>query len=130
MTEKLNPTSKKHMVRFGIYMVIYVFAIMGMSALRGQYTDTIYIWPIAFMPVVPCFLALLESYWGVMAMDEMMRRVHLEGVFISAFATGFVTFTWGMLSNAGVEPFELALVLPMLIGFWGIGTALRKRAYE
>jgi len=63
-------------------------------------------------------------------MDEFIRRIHLESILVSACMTGGFTFMWGLYTNAGLPMLDSALVLPIMMAFWGIATFFRKRAYE
>ncbi|WND01413.1 hypothetical protein QGN29_07560 [Temperatibacter marinus] len=127
---KLPPISKKHMIRFFIYMAAYVISILIMASLKKDlHNDPIFVGLVA-LPAIFTFLALYESYKGVMAMDEMLRRIHLEGVFISACFTAGLTFTWSLFTNIGLPEFPSIMVLPLLLAGYGIGSGLRSRAYN
>ncbi len=126
----LPTMANKHMIRFFMYMFAYVAAILAMSFLRESMADSPFYLGVIILPALFVFLALRESYYGVLAMDEMIRRIHLEAIFLSACLTGGITFTWSLFTNAGLPDFQAIYVLPMLLIFWGLGTTFRKRDYE
>jgi hypothetical protein len=63
-------------------------------------------------------------------MDEMLRRIELEAFGFSLGLTAIVTFTLGLLENAGLPRFSLVWVFPMIMIFWGIGKAIAGRRYQ
>lgn len=121
---------KRFMKRFFAYMAAYVVSILGMGYLRDDYSEEGWFIILVLLPVLFCYLALYEAWKGVMSMDELIRRIHLEGVFIGACVTGGVTFTWGLLTNIGAPDFDPTFVLPLLMAGWGIGAQIRQRAYQ
>jgi len=128
--ESVPSLKGKRAVRFGIYMAAYVVSIIWMAWVREDMQDDPLLLAIIAVPAICVFLAIRESYLSIMAMDELIRRIHLESILISACLTGGITFVWGLYTNAGLPDMETTLVLPMLMGFWGLSTIVRKRAYE
>lgn len=120
----------KRAVRFGIYMAAYVVSILWMASVRDDMQGDPLLLGIIAIPAICVFLAIRESYLSIMAMDELIRRIHLESILISACLTGAFTFVWGLYTNAGLPEMESTLVLPLMMGFWGLATLVRKRAYE
>ena len=121
---------KKHKLRFGLYMAAYVVSILVMAGLKEDYGSEPVFYVLVALPCLFTFLALRESYLSVMSLDELERRIHLEGVFISASVVGGLTFVWGLFTHVGVPQLDPTFILPMLIGGWGIAVCFRKRAYH
>lgn len=111
------------------YLAAYVASILGMAASRSSLEGSLMLWIACLIPPAFAFLAMREVYYGVMQMDEMIRRIHMEAFMIGAGLTAMITFTWGLLENAGLPAFEITLVFPMMILLYGFATMLRKRAY-
>jgi hypothetical protein len=121
----------KHLTKFFIGMALYVVIIFTcVSLAKGTLAGSQWLWGIMLLPVLPVGYALKQNFQAIAEMDELMRRIHLEAMVISAFATGFITFAWGLLEFAGLPAFEVIYVLPMLIVFWSLGTEWRKRLYR
>lgn len=123
----MNKTVSK---KFGLAMLAYVLTIFLMASLREEYAGTVWYWAFTILPMVPVAYAGTVLFKSVMEMDELIRRIHTEAIVFSAFVTGFVTFCWSLMSNAGMPEFPAIWVMPMLIAFWGLGLAWRKRKYE
>jgi|GEM_PF-5482586 len=121
---------KKTGWKFGLSMVAYTASIFLMASMRQEYQGSQMYWGLTILPMVPTAYAGVVIFKGVMAMDELMRRIHIEAIVFSAFVTGFVTFSWSLMSNAGLPELPAIVVLPMLIAFWGIGLPLRINKYK
>ena len=121
---------KKTGLKFGLSMVAYTLAILLMSGLRDDYQGTLLYWGLTILPMVPTAYAGVVLFKSAMAMDELIRRMHSEAIVFSAFVTGFITFSWSLMSNAGLPELHGIWVMPMLIAFWGVGLPLRMRKYR
>jgi len=107
-----------------------VILLIVIKLAKGPMNGSPLLWGIMLLPMLPVLYSLKQNFHAIEAMDEMMRRIHLEAALISGIVTGFITFGWGLLEIAGLRPFEAVYVLPMLIVFWSIGAAWRKRVYS
>lgn len=72
--------------------------------------------------------------WSVLAirrLDELMLKVHLEGIAISFAATGALIAGWGMLEHAGAPRIEWAVwAWPLMALLWGVSALVRSRQYR
>ena len=128
--ESVPSLTKKHAIRFFIYMAGYVASILTMSFLREDMEGERLYLAIIALPAIFVFLSLRECWLSIMSMDELIRRIHLEAILLAAGLTSGLTFVWGLYTNAGLPEFQSIYVLPMMMAFWGLGTIWRKRAYE
>ena len=120
----------KHLIKFFIGMALYTVILLVCTKLaKGPLVGSPWIWAMMLLPVLPVAYALKQNFAAIVEMDEMMRRIHLESALVSCFATGFLTFSWGLLEIAGLRPFESVFVLPLLIAFYGLAVHWRKRVY-
>jgi hypothetical protein len=64
-------------------------------------------------------------------LDELLLKVHLEGIAISfALSSAFIA-GWGMLEKGGAPHIEWGLwAWPVMVGLWGIAAAIRSRRYQ
>jgi len=85
---------------------------------------------LAVLPMLPIILGLGAFISLLRDLDELQRRIHFEGFAFSMALTGIITFTLGLLENAGFPSFGIIWVFPMLIAFWGIGSAIARKRYE
>lgn len=121
---------KKTGIKFGLSMLAYTAAIFLMSDMREDYQGTLMYWGLTILPMVPTAYAGVVVFKGVLAMDELMRRIHVEAIVFSAFVTGFITFSWSLMSNAGLPELPAIWVLPMLIALWGVGLVISTIKYR
>lgn len=124
-----NPR-RRYAQRFIASMIAYVIVVlvsgwllrnMGESPLRAL---------VAIMPVLPIVIGLWAFMMFVRQLDELQRRIQLEAFAFSLGCTGLITFTLGLLENAGVPQVGIIWVFPMMIVFWGIGLAIAERRYR
>jgi hypothetical protein len=85
---------------------------------------------VAALPVLPTCLALLVFVRYLGRMDELQRRIQLDAIAFAAGATAILTFTWGLLENAGFPHLSLIWVLPLLVALWGLATAVASWRYR
>ena len=113
-----------------VAMVIYVGSVFLMSSMRDEYAGHLWYWGLTILPMVPMAYAVIISFQSVINMDEMMRRIHMEAIVFSTFFTGFTTFSWSLMSNAGLPDLNAIWVFPMLILSYVFGLIWRKRVYS
>lgn len=85
---------------------------------------------LSLLPVLPVAFGVLAFTRFLRGIDELQRRIQLEGLGFSVAITGLLTFTLGMLENAGLPSVSMTWVFPALVIFWGIGVALAGRRYQ
>jgi hypothetical protein len=108
-------TVNKRMVRFGVWMAVYtvVMLVDGYWLPRPVKTD--------FVHVVG----------AIGSMDELGRRVCVEGMMFAIIGTIVVTLTVGFLQwMAAVPTISLGWVWPIIAVFYGIGAAFARRKYS
>ena len=121
---------KQYVRRMGISMTLYAVVLIASLYMIKDMDRGLLRAFIALLPVVPvtysgfAFVSLLGK------LDEMQRKIHFEAFGISIAATGIVTFSLAFLEKAGYPTIDLFWVLPLLIGFWGVGVAITQRRYS
>ena len=63
-------------------------------------------------------------------LDELQRRVQLDGLATSFLGTALVTFSYGFLENAGLPRLSMFVVWPLMAAFWIVGTLAANRRYR
>ncbi len=86
--------------------------------------------PVMLLPVVPAAWGVFVALQFVRAMDELQRRVHLEGMAFAFTTTVLVTVTWGMMERAGLPHLPSVWVASLMIFLWGVGNHLAARRYR
>lgn len=107
------------------YVVLLPLAIWLMETIEMGWVRYL----IAALPVVPILFALRAMVRHLGRIDELQQRMQLQAFAFAAGATSIVTFTIGLLENAGFPQISLIWVLPMTIAFWGLATAWFSRRY-
>jgi hypothetical protein len=113
-------------VSMGGYMVMLMLAITFIKEFPGSSWR----YPVMLVPVIPAIFGLVGIMRAVRAMDEMQRRVHLEGVAFAFVVTVLVTLTWGLLERAGMPKLPSVWVCTLMLALWGIGNRIAARRYR
>jgi uncharacterized protein YacL len=125
-------TVNKRMVRFGVWMAVYtvVMLVDGYWLPRPVKTDFVHVVG-ALVPMIPLLFAMQANIGAVESMDELGRRVCVEGMMFAIIGTIVVTLTVGFLQwMAAVPTISLGWVWPIIAVFYGIGAAFARRKYS
>ena len=128
----MNTESRRCQRRFLIWMAVYSAVIVadGFLLPRPPRLDPLHV-VAALIPMVPLVFAGTASFASVRAMDELQRRIQLEGWLFGIIATSVVILSLGLLQwMAAVPTFSVGWLWPVLCGFYGIGAALAQRRYR
>ncbi len=85
---------------------------------------------LALAPMVPATFAVVVFVRAFGRLDELERRIHLDGLAYGFGGTAFTTFTYGFLQNAGLPDLSWHFVWPIMVLFWGIGVTLSASKYR
>jgi hypothetical protein len=108
------------------YMVLLLLAITFIK----HYPDSSWRYPVMLVPVVPAMFGLVGIMRAVRAMDEMQRRVHLEGVAFAFVVTAVITLSWGLLERAGMPKLPSIWVCTLMLSLLGVGNRIAARRYR
>lgn len=102
MQTKLDAHARRYVRQFIPAMIAYVIVLMAAVWALNQLPEAS-LWriPVAVLPVIPIGFALRAYLIYLNGMDELQRRIQMNGVAFGAGATGMVTMTYGFLENAG-----------------------------
>jgi cation transport ATPase len=135
MSQETSETAKRAARRYTREMVI-AFALYALVVVAGVYALKSLALPqwavvcIALAPLAPALLMLRAYATYVNAIDEFQRRIQMEAIMVSAAIVGFGSFAYGFLEEwAGFPRFPLILVLPALIGIWGLAVCIIRMRY-
>ena len=126
----MDANQKRYYKEFGTSMAGYVVVVFGSVWLLKHYPHSPWRYVLAVLPVVPAAFAMWAATRYFRGLDELQRRIQLEGLAFSFLATCLIALTWGFLQNAGLPHFDVIWVAPLLVGLWGIGTRVAKRRYQ
>src|SRR5947209_387056 len=122
--------AKSYGKEFGAAMVAYV-VLLPASILVLQAGPATAWWriPIALVPVVPAAFMLLAFMRFFARLDELQRRIHLEGLAFGFGATALLTFSYGFLEGVGFPQISWVFIFPLMIALWSLGAAVAGRRY-
>jgi len=84
----------------------------------------------AIVPMVFMLLALRETFLKVRAMDELQRRIHVEGLLLALLGTIAIVLGVGLLQFiAGIPLFGVFWLWIPICALYGLGVYLGQRRY-
>ncbi len=117
--------------RVGMWMAVYVVTIVADVFLVGNppRPDAPHIIG-AIVPLVPLFFALFETFRGIRAMDELQRRIHVEGLLLALLGTAAIVLGVGLLQIlAGIPLFGVFWLWIPICVLYALGVFLGRRRY-
>lgn len=87
---------------------------------------------VALVPVAPSAWLVWQMGRAILGLDELQRKIQLEGLALAFAATTLFTVIYGMLQVArvGVPSLQLFYVYVVMILFYALGTFLAGRRYR
>ena len=126
----MDTNHKRYVREFGSSMAAYVVIVFVSVWLVKHRVHSPMRFLIAVLPVVPASFAMWAAIRYFRGLDELQRRIQVEGLAISFLATCLITLSWGFLQIAGLPPLDVIWVAPMLVFLWGVGTCLARGRYR
>jgi len=119
-------------IQFGFVMAAYIVILFGSVHILSNYEFGSFLRAvIALLPVIPTLFGLKVIFIFYNAIDEFQKRIISEAMIASALITGFASFSYGFLEGALELPaIPMIWVLPVMIGLYGIFTAILKWRYR
>lgn len=128
-TSALRRAKKRYVTEMSITLAAYFGAIlvsMWLMQASGP-ASARFLWGV--LPVIPVVYGVTVVMRFFRRMDEMQRRIQLEGMAFSFAVTAPLTITAGFLQNAGLPTWNWIWVWPVMALFWMIGSVAAKRRY-
>ena len=85
---------------------------------------------IAILPVLPALWIPAVVLRFFRELDELQRRIQLEGLAFGFTATAVLTLAYGFLQNAGLPQINWVWVWPVMGVCWSIGLAIAHWRYR
>lgn len=126
----MNSAARTYTIQFLGAMVAYVILLFVSIYLLENNPTAPWRGVVAALPAIPTLLGLLAFIRFLGRMDEMQRRIQFDAIAFAAGATAILTFTWGLLENAGFPHISLIWVLPLMAVLWGIATGASAARYR
>ncbi len=126
----MNAAARAYVIQFLSAMGAYIVVLLVSLYLLRSNPEASWRGVVAALPAIPACAALLVFVRYLGRMDELQRRIQLDAIAFAAGATGILTFTWGLLENAGFPHLSLIWVLPLMAALWGVGAAVAAYRYR
>lgn len=87
---------------------------------------------LALVPAIPTAMLVWFMAKAIMEMDELQRKIQIEGLAFAFAGTAFVTLFYGMLQLArvGLPHISTLFIYVLMVLLYGIGTVLAGRKYR
>lgn len=131
----MREVHKRYLREFLPAMGAYSILIVVSAWLMARVDSPSWRAALALLPLLPILLAIRAMVRVMRDQDELERRIDLEAFAISAMATGFGFFSFGLLLGADigwkVSGQAVAIwVMPCLFGTFGLAKLLVVRRYR
>lgn len=127
----MNTAAKTYVIRFTSAMLVYSILLVATTLIAQRLPDGSPLKiALIILPVIPIVFALLAFVRFFESMDELQKSIHLYALAFAFAASGLLSFTYGLLENAGLPQLSWVWIFPMMIAFWGIGSWLASRRYR
>lgn len=126
----MNQAAKTYMMQFGASMALYAVIVFISAWLLNNVAVAAWRVPVALLPVIPMIMGLVAFVRFFRTMDELQKRIQLDALAFAFIASGLLTFTYGLLQNAGLPQVSFIAVFPLMIALWGVGSVFASRRYQ
>ena len=126
----MTSSMKTYLWRLGAAFVVYALFLIGSIVLLVNNPDASWRIPVALSPMAPALCILWAVIRGIAEMDELQRRIQLEGLAFGFGGTAIVTLSYGFLQNVGFPPLSMFVVWPVMAVLWILGLRLATRRYR
>jgi hypothetical protein len=126
----MDSNHKRYMKEFGSSMAAYVVIVFVSVWLVKHRIHSPLRFLVAVLPVVPSAFAMWAAIRYFRGLDELQRRIQVEGLAFSFLTTCLIALSWGFLQIAGLPPLDVIWIAPLLVFLWGIGTCVARRRYQ
>lgn len=121
---------KRFLVHFWLAMAVYAGAVIASSLLLAQVQDGALRIASALLPVLPMIAVATVVIRQIRHLDELARKVHLEGLAVGFVGTALITFSYGFLETAGFPRLSMFMVWSLMGPLWAVGSFFAWRRYR
>jgi len=111
-----------HVIRqiFLAAVIFFVFLFGSQWLLNQDYSQS-YQFLIALAPAVPAAWLAISIASAISQLDELQRRIQLEGIGIGFGGSVIITLTYALLVQVGIPQISWMFVPLLMVLLWGIG---------
>jgi cadmium resistance protein CadD (predicted permease) len=127
----MNKTVKNYILKFGNVVFLYAVVLFLSVRLMHGLNESPWRFVAALLPMIPIGICLRIFLQIFNELDELQKRIQLHALAFSFGTVGLLTFSYGLLQNAGNMPLvSLVAVLPIMTVLWGVGYIIASWRYE
>ena len=126
----MNKAGKTYLQRFIGAMLLYIVVLVLSIVLLRNLGESPLRFPAAILPLFPIVLGLIAFLRFFGELDELQKRIQLDALAFSFVTTGLLTFSYGLLENAGLPQIPFTAVFPLMIALWGLGSVIASWRYR
>ncbi|WP_019341453.1 hypothetical protein [Stutzerimonas stutzeri] len=120
----------RFLVHFWLAMAAYMAAVVASSYLLTEVPEGALRTLSALLPVLPMIAVATVVVCQIRHLDELARKVHLEGLAVGFVGTALITFSYGFLETAGFPRLSMFMVWCLMGPLWAIGAFFAWRRYR
>jgi ABC-type cobalamin transport system permease subunit len=126
-----SPAARRYTLGILFASLLYAIAlVISIYLLKHHNPPAPQKYLIAILPVVPALWMPAIVLRFFREIDELQRRIQLEGLAFSFTATAVLTLAYGFLENAGLPRLNWVWVWPIMGVCWSLGLAIAHRRYR
>lgn len=122
--------TKRFLVHFWLGMAVYASAVTISTLLLANIQDGALRIASALIPVLPMIAMASLVIRHIRHLDELARKVHLEGLAVGFVGTALITFSYGFLETAGFPRLSMFMVWGLMASLWAVGSLFAWRRYR
>jgi hypothetical protein len=126
----VNSVGRTYLKEFGVAMLAYLIVLALSMAFVNANPGSTWRFVVVLAPVVPALFVVLAVVRHVRRLDELQRRIQLEALALAFPSSALVTFSYGLLQQAGLPPLNWTWVWLVMGSFWLLGTVVAARRYR
>lgn len=113
-----------------IPLILYIGALAFALQWLGSNPASSWRLPVAILPTLPAIAIAIGLVRAISRLDEMERRILIDGTAFSYLVTILLVLTMGMLGIAGLPQLNGIYIAAIMLLLWLVGKLLGNRRYQ
>ena len=111
-------------------LILYIGALAFAFQWLGSNPDSTWRIPVAIVPILPAIGIAAGMVRTISRLDEMERRILIDGTAFSFLVTILLMLTMGMLGMAGLPQLNGIYITAIMLFLWLVGKLLGNWKYQ
>lgn len=122
--------ARRYNRRLAVALLVYAVLLGGTIVALNRFPTGPWRYAVALLPMVPLGYLVWAAVRYLRGIDELQRRIQLEGLGFAFAAGSVITFGYGFLQLAGSPEASWFFVWPVYGAMWFLGVQLARRRYD